>query len=107
MLTWNFFSSLFAGDMDFLKKHGEALLESFINPYVIRHPKGHTVPRLGEFYSYRPIKDKKFLLNLKILAFVFADDRSLETMRDFLQKIENDLHPDAPCNDKHEEVHLS
>ncbi|URE21539.1 Serine hydrolase (FSH1) [Musa troglodytarum] len=71
----------FLGDMDFLKKHGEALLESFINPYVIRHPKGHTVPRL--------------------------DDKSLETMRDFLQKIENDLHREAPCNDKHEEVHLS
>ncbi|CAL9195712.1 unnamed protein product [Musa hybrid cultivar] len=69
------------GDMDFLKKHGEALLESFINPYVIRHPKGHTVPRL--------------------------EDKSLETMRDFLQKIENDLPRDAPCYDKHEEVHLS
>ncbi|CAL9059615.1 unnamed protein product [Musa banksii] len=71
----------FLGDMDFLKKHGEALLESFVKPYVIRHPRGHTVPRL--------------------------DDKSLETMHDFLQKIENDLPSDETSNDKHEEVYMS
>ncbi|KAJ8479986.1 hypothetical protein OPV22_023713 [Ensete ventricosum] len=65
----------FLGDMDFLRKPGEALLESFVKPYVIRHPKGHTVPRL--------------------------DDKSLETMHDFLQKIENDLPSDETSNDKH------
>ncbi|KAG6477419.1 esterase AGAP003155-like [Zingiber officinale] len=69
----------FLGDMDFLKASGEALLESFVNPYIIRHPKGHTVPRL--------------------------DEKSMETMLEFLDKIEADL----PCDEtKHEEeAHLS
>ncbi|XP_020091263.1 esterase AGAP003155-like [Ananas comosus] len=56
----------FIGDADFLKQHGETLLESFVDPYVIRHPKGHTVPRI--------------------------DDASMETMLNFLNKIENDLN---------------
>ncbi|WOK92198.1 dihydrofolate reductase [Canna indica] len=64
----------FLGDMDFLKKHGETLLESFVDPYVIRHPKGHTVPRL--------------------------DDKSLEIMMDFLQKIEKDLSKDSSLVDE-------
>ncbi|KAG6499775.1 hypothetical protein ZIOFF_039567 [Zingiber officinale] len=66
-------------DTDFLKTHGEALLESFVDPFIIRHPKGHTVPKL--------------------------DDKSLETMLEFLHKIEADL----PCNEtRHEEeTHLS
>ncbi|CAK9156251.1 unnamed protein product, partial [Ilex paraguariensis] len=34
------------GDMDFLKEEGIALLESFVDPVVIHHPKGHTIPRL-------------------------------------------------------------
>ncbi|XP_042404157.1 esterase OVCA2-like [Zingiber officinale] len=69
----------FLGDTDFLKTHGEALLESFVDPFIIRHPKGHTVPKL--------------------------DDKSLETMLEFLHKIEADL----PCNEtRHEEeTHLS
>ncbi|XP_042432979.1 putative disease resistance protein At3g14460 [Zingiber officinale] len=54
--------------MDFLKASGEALLESFVNPYIIRHPKGHTVPRL--------------------------DEKSMETMLEFLEKIEADLPRD-------------
>ncbi|KAL9683381.1 hypothetical protein QQ045_015203 [Rhodiola kirilowii] len=37
----------FIGEQDFLKKHGLALIESCIDPVVINHPKGHTVPRLG------------------------------------------------------------
>ncbi|URE49577.1 Bet1-like protein [Musa troglodytarum] len=45
----------FLGDMDFLRKHGEALLESFVKPYVIRHPKGHTVPRLEANGSFSPM----------------------------------------------------
>ncbi|KAF7016724.1 hypothetical protein CFC21_030262, partial [Triticum aestivum] len=36
----------FLGDNDFLKPHGEQLIESFVDPFIIRHPKGHTVPRL-------------------------------------------------------------
>ncbi|EHA8586400.1 putative esterase [Cocos nucifera] len=63
--------------MDFLKTHGETLLESFVDPLVIRHPKGHTVPRL--------------------------DDKSLETMLDFLQKIENDLSTGTTSDNEHNE----
>ncbi|XP_043718011.1 esterase AGAP003155-like [Telopea speciosissima] len=38
----------FLGETDFLKPHGITLLDSFVNPIVIHHPKGHTVPRLDE-----------------------------------------------------------
>ncbi|KAJ8625053.1 hypothetical protein MRB53_033583 [Persea americana] len=38
----------FLGETDFLKPYGTALLESFVDPVVINHPKGHTVPRLDE-----------------------------------------------------------
>ncbi|XP_022131300.1 dihydrofolate reductase-like [Momordica charantia] len=38
----------FLGDEDFLMPHGLKLLESYIEPLVINHPKGHTVPRLDE-----------------------------------------------------------
>ncbi|KAG6477092.1 hypothetical protein ZIOFF_063368 [Zingiber officinale] len=64
----------FLGDMDFLKAPGEALLESFVNPFIIRHPKGHTVPRL--------------------------DEKSMETMLEFLDKIEDDLPCDKPSTRK-------
>ena len=37
-----------AGENDFLKVHGEKLLESCVDPFVLRPPKGHTVPRLGK-----------------------------------------------------------
>ncbi|KAH7679640.1 Dihydrofolate reductase protein [Dioscorea alata] len=36
----------FIGAEDFLHSHGKILLESFVDPLVIHHPKGHTVPRL-------------------------------------------------------------
>lgn len=55
----------FIGETDFLKKHGEALIEEFVDPLVARHPKGHTVPRL--------------------------DDKTLEIVLSYLQKIEEDL----------------
>ena len=42
-----------AGDNDFLKVHGEKLIESCVDPFVIRHPKGHTVPRLGNLLCLR------------------------------------------------------
>ncbi|KMZ63695.1 Serine hydrolase family protein [Zostera marina] len=38
----------FVGEMDFLKKQSESLVESYVNPLVIYHPKGHTVPRLSD-----------------------------------------------------------
>ncbi|XP_009791393.1 uncharacterized protein LOC107788301 [Nicotiana tabacum] len=38
----------FLGEADFQKKDGEILLESFVDPQVIHHSKGHTIPRLDE-----------------------------------------------------------
>ncbi|CBI18719.3 unnamed protein product, partial [Vitis vinifera] len=38
----------FIGETDVLKQEGTALLESFVDPVVIHHPQGHTVPRLDE-----------------------------------------------------------
>lgn len=38
---------LIAGETDFLKQYGKELLESYVEPVVIHHPKGHTIPRLG------------------------------------------------------------
>nr|CAB3484685.1 unnamed protein product [Digitaria exilis] len=38
----------FIGDDDFVKYHSEELVEAFADPLVIRHPCGHTVPKLGE-----------------------------------------------------------
>nr|XP_043636909.1 uncharacterized hydrolase C22A12.06c-like [Erigeron canadensis] len=38
----------FLGDADFLKPHGTELLKSVEDYAVIRHPKGHTIPRLDE-----------------------------------------------------------
>lgn len=52
----------FLGEEDFLKPHGTELLESFVDPVVIRHPKGHTVPRL--------------------------DDQGLESMHSFVDRIQ-------------------
>ncbi|KAJ4764849.1 Dihydrofolate reductase [Rhynchospora pubera] len=56
----------FLGEEDFLKIHGEKLLKSFVDPLVIYHPKGHTVPKL-------------------------VDENSLETMDAFLSMIESDI----------------
>ncbi|KAG5529554.1 hypothetical protein RHGRI_030074 [Rhododendron griersonianum] len=36
------------GEEDFLKEPGIELLESFVDPFVIHHPKGHTIARLDE-----------------------------------------------------------
>uniref|UniRef100_A0A7N0UN22 Serine hydrolase domain-containing protein n=1 Tax=Kalanchoe fedtschenkoi TaxID=63787 RepID=A0A7N0UN22_KALFE len=36
----------FIGENDFLKTHGLALIGSCVDPVVVHHPKGHTVPRL-------------------------------------------------------------
>uniref|UniRef100_A0A164ZKK9 Serine hydrolase FSH domain-containing protein n=1 Tax=Daucus carota subsp. sativus TaxID=79200 RepID=A0A164ZKK9_DAUCS len=54
-----------AGETDFLKPHGTDLLESFVDPVVIHHPRGHTIPRL--------------------------DDKGLETMLSFLEKIQKEV----------------
>ncbi|KAK6127161.1 hypothetical protein DH2020_039090 [Rehmannia glutinosa] len=38
----------FIGEKDWLKLPSEELATAFENPLIIRHPQGHTVPRLGE-----------------------------------------------------------
>lgn len=35
------------GDKDWLKIPSEELATAFDNPLILRHPQGHTVPRLG------------------------------------------------------------
>ncbi|XP_019445411.1 PREDICTED: esterase AGAP003155-like [Lupinus angustifolius] len=52
----------FIGETDSMKPENIALLEAFVDPIVIYHPKGHTVPTL--------------------------DDKSLETMLGFIDKIQ-------------------
>lgn len=37
----------FIGAKDWLKLPSEDLATAFENPLIIRHPQGHTVPRLG------------------------------------------------------------
>ncbi|XP_010463129.2 PREDICTED: LOW QUALITY PROTEIN: esterase C25G4.2-like [Camelina sativa] len=36
----------FIGERDFLKTAGEALIQSFVEPVVIRHQSAHTIPKL-------------------------------------------------------------
>lgn len=38
----------FIGEIDFLKLESTILLESFVDPMAINHPRGHTVPKLDE-----------------------------------------------------------
>ncbi|XP_050377294.1 uncharacterized protein LOC126794580 [Argentina anserina] len=38
----------FLGENDFLKQYGLELLENCVDPIVIHHPKGHTIPRFDE-----------------------------------------------------------
>eukprot|EP01018_Ginkgo_biloba_P005805 Gb_04960 [translate_table: standard] len=59
----------FLGEKDFLKPFGEDLLKSFIDPYVISHPMGHTVPRL--------------------------DAEGIKTMASFLDRLEESAYIDA------------
>lgn len=37
----------FVGEKDWLKIPSEELAAAFEDPLIIRHPQGHTVPRLG------------------------------------------------------------
>ncbi|KAG7541648.1 Alpha/Beta hydrolase fold [Arabidopsis thaliana x Arabidopsis arenosa] len=55
----------FLGETDFLKPYGTQLIESYKNPVVVHHPKGHTVPRL--------------------------DDKSLEIVTAFIDTIEHQV----------------
>ncbi|KAJ4954234.1 hypothetical protein NE237_011017 [Protea cynaroides] len=67
----------FLGETDFLKPYGITLLDSFINPTVIHHPKGHTVPRL--------------------------DEKSLKLALDFLEIIQHKLSAEEPSSTPEED----
>ncbi|OMO69246.1 Serine hydrolase FSH [Corchorus capsularis] len=56
----------FLGETDFLKPYGLELLKVCVDPVVIHHPKGHTIPRFG-------------------------DEKGLESMMNFLDKIQQEL----------------
>lgn len=55
----------FIGEEDFMKVHSEELVRAFADPLVIRHPRGHTVPKL--------------------------DEKGLQTMLTYLDKIEREI----------------
>ncbi|KAL3504838.1 hypothetical protein ACH5RR_034679 [Cinchona calisaya] len=55
----------FLGEHDFLKPYGTELIESCIDPLVIHHPKGHTIPRF--------------------------DDKGLEDMHCFLDRLQKEV----------------
>lgn len=42
----------FIGEKDWLKVPSEELAAAFEDPVIIRHPQGHTVPRLGMHAPY-------------------------------------------------------
>ncbi|KAH9612422.1 hypothetical protein KSS87_002161 [Heliosperma pusillum] len=58
----------FLGKEDFLRPYGEDLLKSVVDPLVIHHPKGHTVPRI--------------------------DDQALPTMLSFIDRIQKMISED-------------
>ncbi|TMW83388.1 hypothetical protein EJD97_001875 [Solanum chilense] len=55
----------FLGEKDFLKPYGMELLESYVDPVVIHHPKGHTIPRF--------------------------DEKGLESMLSFIEKVQEEI----------------
>lgn len=44
----------FIGDKDWLKLPSEDLASAFDKPLILRHPQGHTVPRLGRLLIFSP-----------------------------------------------------
>ncbi|KAJ8541331.1 hypothetical protein K7X08_002147 [Anisodus acutangulus] len=55
----------FLGEQDYLKKYGMELLESFVHPVVIHHPRGHSIPRF--------------------------DEKGLESMISFIEKVQTEI----------------
>ncbi|KAF3633496.1 esterase OVCA2 isoform X2 [Capsicum chacoense] len=56
----------FLGEQDYLKKYGMELLELYVDPVVIHHPKGHTIPRF--------------------------DEKGLESMLSFIEKVQAEIN---------------
>lgn len=64
----------FIGEKDWLKIPSQELTTAFQNPLIIRHPQGHTVPRLGKSnykfpLSYFSLLVKLFEVDMKVLCF--------------------------------------
>ena len=55
MCSFQYETDVITGKEDFLRPHGEELLKSVIDPVVIHHPKGHTVPRIGLGHEPSPV----------------------------------------------------
>ncbi|KAK9166233.1 hypothetical protein Scep_001424 [Stephania cephalantha] len=66
----------FLGETDFLKPYGTKLLESFVDPFVVHHPRGHTIPRL--------------------------DEKGMVTVTNFIEKIYKEV--DAACKEGNTEI---
>lgn len=66
-----------AGKEDFLKPYGEELLKSVVNPVIIHHPKGHTVPRISEsissYGSMPSQRNQPTSFNLCIKPYILKD----------------------------------
>ena len=86
--------------MDFLRPHGEVLLECYEEPAVIHHPKGHTVPRLCKYNSWLNyfnnfIKCRhdytKFNSIFLWIWYFLVDDKSMSMMTSFLKRIEQEV----------------
>lgn len=105
---------LIAGEHDFLKQYGKELIDSCVEPVVIHHPKGHTVPRLGVLlilsfylvymflmsglltYSYLYVLNSLSFLQkngclINSFLLYFSDEKSLNTMMSFIERIQNDI----------------
>ncbi|KAK9664487.1 hypothetical protein RND81_14G045800 [Saponaria officinalis] len=52
----------FVGEKDWLKLPSEELAAAFVDPLIIRHPQGHTVPRLDEAATEQLVNWTKDLL---------------------------------------------
>lgn len=61
----------FIGEKDWLKLPSQELTTDFENPIIIRHPQGHTVPRIGK-WNY------KFVLSYLLLKILQVDMKYLE-----------------------------
>ncbi|OMO73029.1 Serine hydrolase FSH [Corchorus olitorius] len=60
----------FIGEMDIVKLESAILLDSFVDPFVINHPEGHTIPKL--------------------------DEKSMDVMLGFIERIQEIIPTDEP-----------
>lgn len=70
-----------------MKQYGTELLDSFVDPLVIRHPKGHTIPRFGNDLT---LTFTSKILSTCILLSYCPDEKGLESMLSFLERMQKD-----------------